>query len=243
MSSIGTRLKELRKGLGLTQAELAEKLNISKSAIVQYEGDKRKPNLKALNSIEDFFGVGSNYLMGYSQYKTMSEELFYSNSLLSYEKALEESDQIKNDDQAQAKVFGAALINAQSEFLLSLILITDLTQRNTMMNELYDISSILSSIYFGNYTPSSDMWMDEPLTELAFYKLNESRYNELKSYLIAKLDNVFTIRNSQLYDDYIKNFDKVRTDKEYLTMVDKLSKEIKKQGINKYTTELHENTF
>ena len=42
------RIKELRKEFGLTQQELANKLNCSKSIIGLYESELRKPSMEIL---------------------------------------------------------------------------------------------------------------------------------------------------------------------------------------------------
>ena len=58
------RLRELRQNKGLSQSQLADALNISKSAISMYELGKREPDLEALEGIADFFNVDINYLIG-----------------------------------------------------------------------------------------------------------------------------------------------------------------------------------
>lgn len=58
------RLKELRKRRGLSQAALADRLNMSKSTIGMYETGDISPSIEALNSIADYFNVSISYLMG-----------------------------------------------------------------------------------------------------------------------------------------------------------------------------------
>ena len=58
-------LKELREGENLTQEQLAEKLNISKSAIAGYEQGRRKPDLETTVKIAEFFGVTLDFLVKY----------------------------------------------------------------------------------------------------------------------------------------------------------------------------------
>lgn len=58
------RLKELRKAKGISQARLAEKLDMSKSTIGMYETGDISPSIEALNTIADFFNVDINYLLG-----------------------------------------------------------------------------------------------------------------------------------------------------------------------------------
>lgn len=57
-------LKELRKREELTQEELANKLEISKSAISMYENGNRTPDFETLEMFADFFNVNLSYLIG-----------------------------------------------------------------------------------------------------------------------------------------------------------------------------------
>ena len=61
MSTIGTKLKTLRKGRGLTQLELSEKLDLSRATISNYEVGRRSPHLSELRRFAEFYGVGLDY--------------------------------------------------------------------------------------------------------------------------------------------------------------------------------------
>lgn len=63
----------LRKKVGLTQAELAKKIGVSRSTIGNYEKGIREPDFETLEKIADFFNVEFGYLMG----KSGSEKDFY----------------------------------------------------------------------------------------------------------------------------------------------------------------------
>lgn len=58
------RLKELREGLKLTQAELAKKLGVSPGSIGNYESGARTPRLDDLEMFADYFNVPMDYLVG-----------------------------------------------------------------------------------------------------------------------------------------------------------------------------------
>jgi transcriptional regulator with XRE-family HTH domain len=58
-----TKLKELRIGDNLTQADLADKLNLKPSIIGMYENDKRMPEIKTLKLISEIFNVSTDYLL------------------------------------------------------------------------------------------------------------------------------------------------------------------------------------
>ena len=63
----GEILRNLRKEKGLSQAELAEILGVSKSTVGMYEQSKRSPHSdELLMHIAGFFGVTIDYLKGYS---------------------------------------------------------------------------------------------------------------------------------------------------------------------------------
>lgn len=56
------RLKTLRKSLGLTQAEFAEKLKISRDNVANYEIGRRDPNAAAVSLICTTFNVSESWL-------------------------------------------------------------------------------------------------------------------------------------------------------------------------------------
>ncbi|QUH20415.1 helix-turn-helix domain-containing protein [Alkaliphilus sp. B6464] len=58
------RLRSLRKDLNLTQEELAQKLNKTRSTIAGYETERKQPDYETLKFIADFFDVSIDYLLG-----------------------------------------------------------------------------------------------------------------------------------------------------------------------------------
>ena len=54
---IGKTLKALRKSFGLTQAELAKQLNLSRVNYTRYETDASRPDYEILIAIADFYKV------------------------------------------------------------------------------------------------------------------------------------------------------------------------------------------
>ena len=64
MSGFSEKLSALRRQMGLTQAELAARLGISKSAISMYERGNREPELELLQAMADFFHVSVSALLG-----------------------------------------------------------------------------------------------------------------------------------------------------------------------------------
>lgn len=62
--SICFRMKQLRRELGLTQAEIAEKTGIEKSSVSAYEKGTRAPAAVAAAKIAKALGVSLDYLCG-----------------------------------------------------------------------------------------------------------------------------------------------------------------------------------
>ncbi len=50
-TSVGTRLREERERMGLTQAAMGEMLGMAKHSILNYEGDKRSPDAVFMTAI------------------------------------------------------------------------------------------------------------------------------------------------------------------------------------------------
>lgn len=68
-------LKYLRMRENLSQAELAQKLQIAKSTISMYEVGKREPDFETLETIADFFNVDMNFLLGKASIETFPAPL------------------------------------------------------------------------------------------------------------------------------------------------------------------------
>lgn len=64
MVEFGNRLKHLRTKSGVTQAQLAERLGLTKSVISAYETGLRMPSYEILIQISRIFKVSTDYLLG-----------------------------------------------------------------------------------------------------------------------------------------------------------------------------------
>lgn len=62
--NFGEKLRTLRVGNNLTQQQMAEILETSKSNISKYEAGTVEPSFETLNNISHFFNVSMNYLLG-----------------------------------------------------------------------------------------------------------------------------------------------------------------------------------
>lgn len=61
--SIGKTIASLRKSMGWTQVELAEKLSVSDKAVSKWESEAGFPEISQLPAMASLFGVTIDYLM------------------------------------------------------------------------------------------------------------------------------------------------------------------------------------
>lgn len=101
MDRIGNTIRELRKELGLSLKELAEKIGATSSFVSQVENDKAMPSLPVLKKIADALGTKISVMLGEEEEK--QQELNY---LV-----------IKKDERKTLKNFGEGL---QLQFLSTL---------------------------------------------------------------------------------------------------------------------------
>ncbi len=67
----GYRLKELRQKKGLTQAQVAKRLSLSKTAISGYENNIKNPSIEVLTQLSILYGVSADYLLGLENRKML----------------------------------------------------------------------------------------------------------------------------------------------------------------------------
>jgi transcriptional regulator with XRE-family HTH domain len=78
---IGTRIAALRRQCGLSQAELARRIQVSPSAVGMYEQGRREPSAELLVAMAREFGVSTDFLLTGKPVNETDHTLF-SNALL-----------------------------------------------------------------------------------------------------------------------------------------------------------------
>lgn len=64
MQYFGERLRQLRQARGMTQQELAQKLNLTKASVSAYETSGKYPSVEVLKELACLFHVSADYLLG-----------------------------------------------------------------------------------------------------------------------------------------------------------------------------------
>ena len=60
---LNERIRELRRAFGLSQAELAGAMNVSKQCVSNWENDNVQPSIEMLVKLADYFRVTTDYLL------------------------------------------------------------------------------------------------------------------------------------------------------------------------------------
>lgn len=71
---LGTRIKELRKEFGLSQVELAMRMEVTKQTISNWENENIQPSIDMLVGLANVFNVTTDYLLGLDDVPRLSIE-------------------------------------------------------------------------------------------------------------------------------------------------------------------------
>ena len=69
--TLSSRIIDRRKQAGMTQAELARRMHLSRSSINSWESAASYPSIDSLISLSQVFHVSTDYLLGVSSSKTV----------------------------------------------------------------------------------------------------------------------------------------------------------------------------
>lgn len=81
MQKFSSRLISLRKERGLTQEELAKLIHKKRSTVSGYETEGKEPDLETVCWFAQYFGVSTDYLLGYSDERNHVEQVFYNDTV------------------------------------------------------------------------------------------------------------------------------------------------------------------
>ena len=93
---MGLRIAALRRAAGWSQAELAQRLRVSPSAVGMYEQGRREPAVDTLVALSELFGVTIDYLVT-GKPDTRHDREKFSGALLSSVAAAEKQLELRRD--------------------------------------------------------------------------------------------------------------------------------------------------
>lgn len=81
MQKFSNRLTALRKERELTQGDLAKIISKKRSTVSGYETEGKEPDLDTICFLANFFGVSTDYLLGYSDERNHVEQVFFNDTV------------------------------------------------------------------------------------------------------------------------------------------------------------------
>ena len=71
---LGARIRELRKEFGLSQVDLAQRMEVTKQTISNWENENIQPSVDMLVDLANVFNVTTDYLLGLDDVPRLSIE-------------------------------------------------------------------------------------------------------------------------------------------------------------------------
>lgn len=71
VSSLSSRLRELRLSNNLRQDQVAKLIGVTKNAISTYENDTRQPSFEILIRLANLYRVSTDYLLGQTSHRSV----------------------------------------------------------------------------------------------------------------------------------------------------------------------------
>ena len=166
MVDVGGKIKYIRETYDVTQIELGEYLNLSKSSISHYEKNDRDIPMRKLSKISNFFNFSIDYILGLTSIKTypdlkkeihlktagkrlqeICEDLKYSNVKLAKELNTTEST-IRKYKSGQTLILTAFALQLNQKYNYSINWIIEKTENKKSQRKTKDFK--LSLLFFYN---------------------------------------------------------------------------------------------
>lgn len=71
---LGEKIKALRMNNGLSQVDLAKKLDVTKQCVSNWENENIMPSIDTLIKLANFFSVSTDYLLGLSKKHSLNTD-------------------------------------------------------------------------------------------------------------------------------------------------------------------------
>lgn len=94
------KLRELRKQYGIKMKDIAQMINVSESAISQYETGKREPDFHTLRALAEYFNVTTDYLLDCNSESDTSAQA-NKNNIVAIARGGERVEYILSDDDTE----------------------------------------------------------------------------------------------------------------------------------------------
>lgn len=200
---IGNKIKSIRQSQGLSREQLAEKLHVTKYAIINYEQGQRGASIKILNNIAEALGVPLSEILGTNvTTNDIGNKIISAQSLnnISHEELAEKT----GIDEKHLRTIKAGQINPTTTELSKIANVLGLPLRYFINNLASDVDDavikdehdpIELQIKYGIH--KEVMTRDELYSLINFYVNKTSMLSKEKADAIQKLEAITEIINNK----------------------------------------------
>lgn len=146
--TIGQRIAECRRQLGLSQESLGEKMGVSRQAISKWEADAALPEIDKLIALSKLFGVSVGWLLGVEELPRQEQEPLTEEQLNAMEQLIKlYASPAPQEPEKKSKMLLALSVLAL--VLAAATLLTCLTYHNNLSNSLGSLSYQMMNLQSG----------------------------------------------------------------------------------------------
>lgn len=146
--TIGQRIAECRRQLGLSQESLGEKMGVSRQAISKWEADAALPEIDKLIALSKLFGVSVGWLLGVEELPQPEQAPLTEEQLNAMEQLIKlYASPAPQEPEKKSKMLLALSVLAL--VLAAATLLTCLTYHNTLSNSLGSLSYQMMNLQSG----------------------------------------------------------------------------------------------
>lgn len=123
--TIGEKIREARKNAGLTQAQMAEKISVSRQAITKWESDRGIPDIANLKEISSLLNISIDYLLdNNTEYmlNTIKEEIDLTKYGKKFKKKIKDRIVREKYPDAEVRILLASKIKDKTEKIMQNVL-------------------------------------------------------------------------------------------------------------------------
>lgn len=178
-NTFGKNLMELRKKNGLSQEDLANKLNVTRQTVSKWELEQTSPSLKDLKNIADFFNISL-------------DELTSNDINISTKESINQTNNIKLKTKKKYLILLPIIV-----LIIFFIILINRSYRILYIKKQIDLANISQNYYINKITMFENFTENKIIENYKLYFLN----GKIKLVTMDTTNNLLTIKKIEIFDD------------------------------------------
>lgn len=178
-NTFGKNLMELRKKNGLSQEDLANKLNVTRQTVSKWELEQTSPSLKDLKNISDFFNISL-------------DELTSNDINISTKESINQTNNIKLKTKKKYLILLPIIV-----LIIFFIILINRSYRILYIKKQIDLANISQNYYINKITMFENFTENKIIENYKLYFLN----GKIKLVTMDTTNNLLTIKKIEIFDE------------------------------------------